>query len=108
MNLELVKIKEDFYSEFDKFITLTEPTYLYLLKLNDKTIGYANISKENNKEKNMLYLYIIEQYRGNGYGSKLVSQVNNWLFNNMGVDYIIAQVDVSNIHSNNTLFKAGM
>lgn len=75
MDLELVKIKEEYYSEFVNFITLKEPTYLYLLKLNDKTIGYGNIAKQNNKEKNVLYIYIIEQYRGNGYGKFLFKEL---------------------------------
>lgn len=97
-------------SDKDLYNNLNEDKYIVLNDKNEK-IGYLNVSDVvEGRLGNTVSIYyaIKEEFRGNGYGSKLVSEFNDWLFNNKEVDYVIAQVDVKNIHSNYTLSKAGM
>ena len=86
----------------EKFIVLND---------NDDKIGYLNISDVVDGRLGStvsIYYAIKENYRGKGYGKRLISEVNKWLLENKTVDCIVAQVDTQNIHSNNTLTNAGM
>lgn len=51
-----------------KVIDFDIPGKNYVLKYDDKTIGYSrvNIANEDN-----IFIYILEEYRGNGYGKEL-------------------------------------
>lgn len=86
----------------DKFLVLND---------KDEKIGYINISDVTEGyfgNTVSIYYGVEESYRGNGYGRRIVSEVNKWLFENRNVECVIAQVDIDNIHSNYTLNKAGM
>lgn len=97
-------------SDKDLYNNLNDGKYIVLNDMKDK-VGYLNVSDVvEGRLGNTVSIYyaIKEEFRGNGYGSKLVNVVNNWLFNNKGINYVIAQVDLTNIHSNYTLTKDGM
>ena len=84
--------------------------YLVLNELYE-IIGYINCSDPvSAMYGNTLSIYyaIDEKYRGREYGKKLIQQTSEWLFNEKGIDCIVAQVDTENIHSIMTLTKAGM
>ena len=86
----------------DRFIVLNESAEM---------IGYLNVSDiVEGRFGNTVSIYyaIKENYRGKGYGKRLVSEVNKWLLENKTVDCIVAQVDTKNINSNYTLTNAGM
>ena len=94
-------------SDKDLYNNLNDGKYIVLNDMKDK-VGYLNVSDVvEGRLGNTVSIYyaIKEEFRGNGYGSKLVNVVNNWLFNNKGINYVIAQVDLTNIHSNYTLTK---
>lgn len=83
----------------------------YIVVDNDNKIGYINISDivDGRFGKTVsIYYAVLESYRGNNYGKKIVSEVNDWLINVRKVDCIIAQVDRENIHSNLVLNKTDM
>lgn len=92
-------------------------------KLNDKTnsyivrnekndmVGYLNLSNPTESfygNTISLYYAIEESKRGKGYGKTLVENVRDWQFQKEKIDCIVAQVEPSNIHSQNALLGAGM
>ena len=83
----------------------------YIVIDNNDMIGYIKISDIiDGRFGNTVSIYygVLESLRGNGYGKKIVSEVNEWLINERNVDCIVAQVDRSNIYSNSVLNKTGM
>ena len=64
--IELVKIKEsnnDVKKEFK-----VEPIKVYEISNENGVVGYGTINKD---DKNLLTVFIREEYRGNGYGKKM-------------------------------------
>lgn len=51
-----------------KVIDFNVPGKNFVLKNNEKTIGYSRI---NDLEEDNIFVYILEEYRGNGYGKEL-------------------------------------
>lgn len=84
----------------------------YIL-INDQleNIGYISFSEPTDAfygNTVSLYYAIDEKYRGKQYGKIAVEEITDWLFLEKGIDCVIAQADVGNVHSINTLLKAGM
>lgn len=92
-------------------------------KLNDKTnsyivrngenemVGYLNLSNPTESfygNTISLYYAIEESKRGRGYGRDLIESVSDWQFQKENIDCIVAQVEPSNVHSQNALLGAGM
>lgn len=55
-----------------------------------------------------MYYAIEESKRGRGYGRDLIESVSDWQFQKENIDCIVAQVEPSNVHSQNALLGAGM
>lgn len=84
--------------------------YIVINDTNDY-IGYLNISNPTEARYGKtvsLYYAVKEEYRGKQYGKLIIEEASDWLFNNQGIDCIVAQVDISNTPSIKTLTKAGM
>ena len=82
-----------------------------VLNENNEKIGYLNISDTTEAYYGntvSLYYAVSEKHRGNNYGKRIITEINKWLLENNQIDCIIAQANINNIHSQNTLTKAGM
>ena len=75
---------------FKKVIDFSVPGKNFLLKENDKTIGYSRI---NDLEEDNIFVYIIEEFRGNGHGKELFKLS----FEKLPKDEIILNVSKQNI-----------
>lgn len=96
----------------DSSLINNQNTSKYII-LNEslEKIGYVNYSDPTEAiygNTVSLYYAIDEKYRGQEYGKRIIEEISNWLFFEKGIDCIIAQADVKNIYSINTLLKAGM
>ncbi len=77
----------------------------------DDMVGYLNLSNPTDSfygSTISLYYAIEESKRGQGYGKRLVEDVKNWQLQKEKIDCIVAQVEPSNVHSQNVLLGAGM
>ena len=77
----------------------------------DDMVGYLNLSNPTDSfygSTISLYYAIEESKRGQGYGKRLVEDVKNWQLQKEKIDCIVAQVEPSNVHSQNALLGAGM
>lgn len=77
----------------------------------DKYIGYLNLSNPTEAvygKTVSLYYAVGENHRGKEYGKRIINETKEWLFNEKEIDCIVAQVDINNNHSINTLIKSGM
>ena len=96
----------------DKSLINNQNKHNYLiLNENDEMIGYINYSEPTEAfygNTVSLYYAIDEIYRGKDYGKIAIEETSEWLFNEQNIDCIVAQVDIENKHSINTLVKAGM
>lgn len=96
----------------DKNLANNQNHYKYIIiNENDEYIGYLNISDPTTAYYGntvSLYYAIEESYRGNNYGKKIITEISDWLFQENNIDCIVAQVDIANNKSINTLTKAGM
>lgn len=91
---------------------LNDQTNSYIVRNEeDDMIGYLNLSNPTESfygNTISLYYAIEESKRGRGYGKRLVENVKNWQFQKEKIDCLVAQVDPSNVHSQNVLSGAGM
>ena len=90
-------------------VNLNENSFIVLNDSKQK-IGYLNISDitEAIYGKTVSIYYAIEEnYRGKGYGKKLVKEISHYLFNEKGMDCIVAQVARDNIPSQVILSRNG-
>lgn len=96
----------------DKNLANSQSDYKYIvINKNNEYIGYLNISNPTIAYYGntvSLYYAIEESYRGNNYGKRIIEEISNWLFEQNNIDCIVAQVDINNNNSINTLTKAGM
>lgn len=84
--------------------------YIVCNKNNEK-IGFLNISLPTEAyfgNTVSIYYAVEEKYRGKNYGKKIIEETNKWLIEKNNIDCIIAQVEITNIHSQNAVTKAGM
>lgn len=128
-NFELEKIdynNPDHLKYLDKLKKSKDMNYLWDVKepkLNNSSnayivrnkesdmVGYLNLSNPTESfygNTVSLYYAIEESKRGNGYGKRLVENVKDWQFQKEKIDCIVAQVEPSNIYSQNALLGAGM
>lgn len=73
-----------------KVIDFSIPGKNFVLKNNEKTIGYSRI---NDLEEDNIFVYILEEYRGNGYGKELFKLS----FENSPKNEIILNISKQNI-----------
>lgn len=74
----------------NKVIDFSVPGKNFVLKNDEKIIGYSRI---NNAEEDDIFIYIKEEYRGNGYGKELFKLS----FEKMQKNEIILNVSKQNI-----------
>lgn len=96
-------------SNKDYSINQNERNYLVYNEHEEK-IGYVNISEPTEAKygnTSSIYYAITEKSRCKGYGSKIVKEISEFLFEIKEIDCIIAEVDKENTGSYIALTKAG-
>lgn len=93
-NLKVIKLKTSDKPNSSKF----------MLKLNNKEIGYSYIFPNN--DSNKIYIFINEDMRSNGFGSKTFEQLVK-LLKQSNLDHLIFNIEKSNICANNIIAKFG-
>ena len=73
MNLELTKVNKEEYYIYKEITDLTDVYQFYLLKQNNMIIGFGKINNEDIENK--VEIYILTEYRGNGYGKHLFGKL---------------------------------
>ena len=77
----------------------------YLLKSNQKELGYAYIL--NTGSANNIYVFIHPEYRSNGFGFLLFSNAIQQLRAINKYPHITLDIEKTNIHANNIVAKCG-
>ena len=62
--IEIVKSDK----RIEEILKIVDYKYIYKMVKDEKVIGYGTINKD---QENVIYIYIQEEYRGNGYGKIL-------------------------------------
>lgn len=108
----LMKSKDMSYLQDITDSKLDDMSNSYIVRnAEDDMVGYLNLSNPTDSfygNTVSLYYAIEESKRGNGYGKRLVENVKDWQFQKEKIDCIVAQVEPSNIYSQNALLGAGM
>jgi len=76
---------------------------VYIFKFNDNVLGYGLIKKEKN-DINNIYLYILEEHRGYGYGNMLFKKLLEVL-KNANFEEIMIDIDITNYRMINIVNK---
>ena len=64
--------------------------------------GYIN----GNLTSNNIYVYVVPQYRSNGYGTQITEYLMD-LLKQMSKESITLTIEIDNVHANNMLLKCG-
>lgn len=86
--MKIIKV-EKVTTDLIKVFNLESKDELYSLELEDKNIGYGIIREDIN---NRLEVYILSEYQGKGYGTKLFKELLKIINKEVSV-----QVDIENI-----------
>lgn len=90
--------------------TLDNKDGMIVLNSDDEKIGYLNLTEPTEARFGKtvsIYYATLEKYRNNGYAKKLLKEVSDYLFNQMDIDCIVAEVNIENIASQKVLLKSG-
>ena len=87
--IELIKVDK----QIGAILKIVDYKSLFKLTKDNKTIGYGTINKD---EKNLIYIFIEENLRGNGYGKILFSKMLEEI-KKEGHKDIIVQFKINNI-----------
>ena len=79
MNLDFVKVNKEEYYIYKEITDLSNVGHFYLLKQNNMIIGFGKIN--NDDYENKIEIYILTEYRGNGYGKMLFGNLLDELKN---------------------------
>lgn len=91
--MQFIKVDRDKIMDFDIDINIDGDIEVYFLKDDNKLLGYGLINRD--VKENMIYIYIYEEYRGNGFGSKLFGYLYNGL-KNSEIKELLFTIDKSN------------
>ena len=95
---ELIKTE----NKIDLISQIVEYKFLYKLVKDDKVIGYGTI---NNDKENIIYIYIEEQLRGNGYGkilfSKMIEEIKKIGYKEVKIKFAKENIQMLKIVKNN-------
>ena len=78
----------------------------YIVLSKNEPIGYVYISN-NVKDEVFLELSILKDKRNMGYGSKIINELSDYLFNNYNIRCVKLDIDPSNINSIKTADSCG-
>lgn len=78
----------------------------YFVELDSKIIGYIYFSPISNYRMYLEYS-ILKSERGKGYGTLLLSEATNYIFNNYNIRNINLNINKSNLASMNTALSCG-
>lgn len=108
---ELVKVDK----EIEQIRQIVDYEYIYKLVKDDKIIGYGTINKD---KENLIYIYIEEGFRENGYGELLFSKMLEeakqleykevkvrFKYNNIQILRIVEKVGGLHLSSNENVVK---
>lgn len=105
--------KSNFISMIDSRLRLNSKSKSFPFRMafvvsdfSDDLLGYVFISSIRQDEVYLEYSLLKEQ-RGKGYGSLLLKEVTNYLFENYNIRNIALDIDVSNEASVNTAIRSG-
>lgn len=88
--MQLQEVGNEQLEFLNKVIDFSVPGKNFVLKNDEKIIGYSRI---NNAEEDDVFIYIKEEYRGNGYGKELFKLS----FEKMQKNEIILNISKQNI-----------
>lgn len=78
----------------------------YVILDNENPVGYVYISN-NVKDEVFLELSILKDKRNMGYGSKIINELSDYLFNKYNIRFVKLDIDPSNINSVKTAEACG-
>lgn len=107
------ELKQAMETRLSKLL-IDEENYIWytnwLIVPKDKNCSVGGIMLKGLPNENgevVIGYYTLPEYQGNGYMAETVNNMKNWLLNQMGVMYVIADTDKDNIPSHRVLEKLG-
>lgn len=97
--MEFIKVDKEKISDLE--INANEDVEVYLLKNKDILLGYGIINER--LKDNIIYIYVYNEYRSNGYGSIIFKYLYDVL-KGKGIKELLFTID-SNNRFNNIIFK---
>lgn len=91
--MEFIKVDKSKVDELGVDIDINGNVDIYFLKDSDILLGYGFINKS--IENNIIYIYVYEEFRGNGYGSRLFKYLYDEL-KREGIEEVVFTIDNSN------------
>ncbi len=87
---------------------LTHFTLAIVKKDENQVIGWIGFAPLKGSEDLEIFYAIARAYWGNGFASEAVELLINYVFNNMGIDKLVAIIDPDNVASQRVVEKSGM